>query len=203
MLQKIDAFAGRKSPRNNDRVNSDGVNENCRNKNMNFSNTERGNHNNHPKNNLGCMANGIGAFRPSVKITLIDFGMCISRFDKRSRVDLMHKICGTKGYIAPEIILADTLTKRERLDFKKIDTFSVGVILYQMLTRLNPFFAKDSRTILKNNSKCKIDFSVPGIVKLDEDKKDLLTRLCKRDPAKRLSASEALSHPALAKYEWY
>lgn len=143
------------------------------------------------------------SFKPSYKVTVIDFGLCITTFDKDTRIKLMQKICGTKGYICPEIITSNTEKKRENLDWSKIDIYSVGVILYELMTKKNPFTAQISKDILRNNAKGIIDFTHEKIMGLTEERKDLLMKLCEKNPDKRLNAGEALMHPALWEFENY
>lgn len=136
------------------------------------------------------------------KITLIDFGLCVTIPDEKIRKKLMEKICGTKGYIAPEIICANTEEKRDNLDQFKIDVFSLGMILYELITKKNPFYSKNSSVILKNNMRCKIDYSHENIQALDDDQKEFLYGLCEKNPKKRFSAGNAQVHPAVMDFEF-
>ena len=58
-----------------------------------------------------------------------------------------NEILGTPGYIAPEI-LARCLYSH------KSDIFSIGSIMYNLLTRKNLFKGKDINEILAKNEKC-------------------------------------------------
>ncbi|OHT07731.1 CAMK family protein kinase [Tritrichomonas foetus] len=64
-------------------------------------------------------------------LKLLDFGF--SNTEENSDSVLFNTACGTIGYTAPEII------KRECYD-KKVDIWSIGVILYSMVTGNLPFF---------------------------------------------------------------
>ena len=55
-----------------------------------------------------------------LKITLIDFG-----FAAYVNSDILTDICGTPGYIAPEIF------NNVRCD-TKVDVFSAGIVLYNL-----------------------------------------------------------------------
>lgn len=107
------------------------------------------------------------------KITLVDFGLCISYDDQNMRDCLMTKICGTRGYFAPEIILANTPYMLERLDMKKVDIFAIGIILYEMIVGKNPFYGNDSSLTLNSNKICNIDYSHACIRELNHDQKGL------------------------------
>ena len=65
------------------------------------------------------------------RIKLIDFGFGVFR-DKIKELPLKEKFAGTPGFIAPEIY------KQQEYD-EKIDTFSLGIILYFMLSGKFPF----------------------------------------------------------------
>ncbi|CAD8070802.1 unnamed protein product [Paramecium sonneborni] len=115
------------------------------------------------------------------KYVIIDFGLAdLYREDGQ----YLFKKCGTPGYCAPEILW------NQNYDYK-VDVYSLGVILYQMLTGLNPFYSKnyDDRVML--NKESKFDY---GKVKVSYDALDLLQGMLNRNPQKRLSAKEALNH---------
>lgn len=91
--------------------------------------------------------------------------------------------CGTPGYVAPEV-LADKL-----YDFK-VDTFSVGVIMFILLTGSSPFKGKSYDEIVIKNYNCTIDFNYKDMAStLSPECHELLTLLLKKDPNERLSAS--------------
>ena len=76
-------------------------------------------------------------------IKLADFGLSIM-----SEINFIDDIkCGTPGNIAPEIL-------SKGLYSKKADMFSVGCILYNMLTGDCIFEAKTLQQILKLNKAC-------------------------------------------------
>ena len=65
------------------------------------------------------------------RIKLIDFGFGVFK-DKIKDLPLKEKFAGTQGFMAPEIY------KLEEYD-EKVDTFSLGIILYFMLSGNHPF----------------------------------------------------------------
>ena len=65
------------------------------------------------------------------RIKLIDFGFGVFK-DKIKDLPLKEKFAGTQGFMAPEIY------KLEEYD-EKVDTFSLGIILYFMLSGNYPF----------------------------------------------------------------
>ena len=63
------------------------------------------------------------------KIKLCDFGLA-THVDVK---DYLYKRCGTPGYVAPEIVNADSNDPHFRSN-SKCDAFSVGVIMYLLLS---------------------------------------------------------------------
>jgi len=71
------------------------------------------------------------------KIKVIDFGTAMA-FDPEKG---MNNVLGTPYYIAPEIL------KNCKYN-EKCDMWSIGVIMYVMLTGRPPFYGKDDREIM-------------------------------------------------------
>jgi serine/threonine protein kinase len=60
------------------------------------------------------------------------------------------------------------------------------------------FEGKEVKEVLKKNSECDVDFSNELFSSLDEQGRDLMSRMLCKDPAARVTAAEALDHPFLA-----
>lgn len=85
-----------------------------------------------------------------LEIFIVDFGFaCYSKDYKK-----FFPSCGTPGYIAPEVI-------KGKKYGTNVDIFSVGIILYILLSLQNPFFDGNPENLLQNNMRCKIDFNLP------------------------------------------
>ena len=70
------------------------------------------------------------------RVKILDFGVAkhLPRSDQSSTLD-SRKVGGTPCYMAPEVLLEDLPDPRS-------DIFSLGVVLYEMLTRKNPFLTE-------------------------------------------------------------
>src|SRR5436305_13292726 len=90
--------------------------------------------------------------------------------------------CGTPEYIAPELLLSQGYTKT-------VDWWTLGVLLYEMLTGLPPFYDENTNEMYRKILQDPVLFPGPEIV--DRDARDLLERHLNRDPTKRLGANGA------------
>lgn len=95
--------------------------------------------------------------------------------------------CGTPGYVAPEIlegVAYDT----------KSDMWSLGVIIYILLGGYPPFIEQNQRELFRKIRKGQYEFHDEYWGGVSKDAKNLISSLMTVDPAKRLSAKEALEH---------
>ena len=118
-----------------------------------------------------------------LQVKLIDFGTA-KIFEKGQQE---NKYVGSSYYMAPEII--------KRQYNEKCDLWSIGVILYILLTGRPPFDGNDDEEILENVKKGVYDKWAYPFPSLSSHAKDLMSKLLQYDPEKRLSAEEALEHP--------
>ena len=121
------------------------------------------------------------------KITLIDFGN-IRKIPQNNQK--LFNFSGTKEYMAPEAL--------ENTGFnEKIDEWAAGIIMYNMLTGVDPFTAEDDFDYKENIKFKEIKFEYIKNEKLRELNKKLLNRFV----AKRISAKEALAEVIKIKEE--
>jgi len=134
-------------------------------------------------------------------IKIIDFGMS----KLVGRTAHIKVLGGTLDYMAPEVIHTDYTYHA--------DMWSMGVVTYVMLCGRCPFFRKKNdpkacggrpkkdclcEDCALCNRICEGKFSYPRNVPISEDAKDFISSLLQSDPAVRLTATEALSHPWLS-----
>ncbi|CAH8438189.1 unnamed protein product [Heterobilharzia americana] len=104
-------------------------------------------------------------------VKLTDFGFS-NRFIPGTHLDTA---CGSLAYSAPEILLGDSY------DAPKVDIWSLGVILYMLVSGSLPFQETNDSETLTKIMDC--DYSMPS--HLSPECKRLISRLLIRDPQKR------------------
>jgi len=99
--------------------------------------------------------------------------------------------CGTMTYVAPEVLRGVGYGK-------EVDLWSAGVITYILLSGYPPFFDKDDAKAMEKAMKGKFAFFSPDWDGISADAKNFIKALLVLDPAKRLTAKGALTHPWLS-----
>lgn len=126
-------------------------------------------------------------------IALCDFGLC--KLDMKDE-DRTNTFCGTPEYLAPELLLGQGYTKT-------VDWWTLGVLLYEMLTGLPPFYDENTNEMYRKILSEPLHFPGPEIV--PPAAKDLLTKLLNRKPEQRLGANgaaEIKAHPFFHSIDW-
>ena len=97
-------------------------------------------------------------------------------------------------YCAPEIIL-------DKPYLKTVDSWSLGVMTYLMLSGTLPFIGRDEHEIAKNVVYSKVDFEKKPIWKeISNEAKDFIRKLLEKDLKKRIEMKAALEHPWFKKF---
>ncbi|CAK9098049.1 Histone acetyltransferase HAC1 [Durusdinium trenchii] len=123
------------------------------------------------------------------RIVLIDFGLA-SRGD-RNRV-FRHEV-GTIHYMAPEVL-------KHKYSFP-CDMWSLGVVIFMMLTGKRAFRGKEDKEIIANLETCSINEKAARWPKLSQDARDLVQSLLQLNPRDRLNPREALCSPFISKHD--
>ena len=130
---------------------------------------------------------------------IIDFGLSAVLDDlpkdprRMKACRSLQQIWGTREYFAPEVYT--------QAYGPQIDVWSLGCLLYEMLVGETAFPVREKpvsvveKYFLNNGKKMKRSFELrPGWSDLSENSKDLIRRMLKRDPRKRISIEECLQH---------
>ncbi|KAI4122822.1 MAG: hypothetical protein LQ347_006378 [Umbilicaria vellea] len=126
-------------------------------------------------------------------IALCDFGLC--KLDMKDE-DRTNTFCGTPEYLAPELLLGQGYTK-------SVDWWTLGVLLYEMLTGLPPYYDENTNEMYRKILSEPLHFPGPEVV--PPAAKDLLTQLLDRRPERRLGAngaSEIKAHQFFHSIDW-
>jgi serine/threonine protein kinase len=127
-------------------------------------------------------------------VRLTDFGL--SKENVEGVDSGAHSFCGTPEYLAPEVL---NRTGHGRA----VDWWSLGALLYEMLTGLPPFYCRDRNLLFEKIRKGDLDY--PDY--LSPEARDILMRLLNRDPRNRLGcgpgdAAELRAHPFFRTIDW-
>lgn len=125
-------------------------------------------------------------------IKISDFGLSKILNDDQQT---MNTVCGTRAYSAPEINFGGG-RKSPGYD-AKVDTWSLGVILYIILAAFHPFDEfgdSNDVTIWTRICRGQWDFNDDAWDKISDDAKDLVTNMLTCNPAKRYGTEEILNH---------
>ncbi|KAI0198897.1 Pkinase-domain-containing protein [Astrocystis sublimbata] len=126
-------------------------------------------------------------------IALCDFGLC--KLDMKDE-DRTNTFCGTPEYLAPELLQGQGYNKT-------VDWWTLGVLLYEMLTGLPPFYDENVNEMYRKIMSEPLHFPGPEVV--PPAAKDLLTKLLNRNPKQRLGANgsaEIKAHPFFHAIDW-
>ncbi|KAJ3669185.1 hypothetical protein LUZ60_011135 [Juncus effusus] len=112
-----------------------------------------------------------------------DFGLSV--FFKEGEV--FKDIVGSAYYIAPEVL--------KRKYGPEADIWSIGVMLYILLSGVPPFWAESEHGIFNSILRGHVDFASDPWPNISPAAKDLVKKMLNIDPQQRLTAFQVLNHP--------
>ena len=123
----------------------------------------------------------------NLRIKIADFGMAALHQTATHR---LATACGSPHYAAPELL------KNRQYRGDKADTWSMGVILYAMLSASLPFDDPDLRVMMSKTKKGL--YHMPKF--LSPHAQDLIRRMLQVNPDVRISLTDVWQHPLVKKY---
>lgn len=129
---------------------------------------------------------------PLYEIKLTDFGLSVEK--GKDKDAMLQTTCGTPVYMAPEVIQNHDYTQQ-------CDMWSVGVILYALLSKNFPFVGHTEEILYETIKKGLVVFPASVWKNVSGSAKDLVERLLTVDTAYRLTAIEVNSHPWIQGYD--
>jgi len=128
------------------------------------------------------------------ELKITDFGIA-EEFDKYSPDKLnVTTFAGTHQFLSPEV--AEGLPS---IDGEKVDIWAAAVTLYNMVSGKYPFeFSQDDDLIDLYDRISKAEFQMPEGI--DDDLKDLFSKILEKDPEKRLSIRQIKEHRWVKSY---
>lgn len=130
------------------------------------------------------------------QVKIADFGIALSQHDFSKKLTSTGEFVGTPGYLSPEVCTGQPVDLRS-------DIFSLGIVLFEMLTGRMPFTDESPLGLLLEVVRAEI----PDVRELNADVDPELTRILKRmtekDPAARYASCHELAadlarHPLVA-----
>jgi serine/threonine protein kinase len=124
---------------------------------------------------------------------LTDFGLSKEGIDNDQYT---KSFCGSIAYLAPEVL-------KKQGHGKAVDWYLLGVLLYEMLTGVTPYYDKNKNNLFYNIEQGKL--IIPNFV--SENAKSLLRGLLQRDPKRRLGggnrdSEEIKEHKFFEDVDW-
>lgn len=124
-------------------------------------------------------------------VKLADFGLAI---EVQGDQQAWFGFAGTPGYLSPEVL------KKEPYG-KPVDIWACGVILYILLVGYPPFWDEDQHRLYAQIKAGAYDYPSPEWDTVTPEAKNLINSMLTVNPAKRITAAEALKHPWICQRE--
>ncbi|XP_062381853.1 calcium/calmodulin-dependent protein kinase (CaM kinase) II gamma 1 isoform X15 [Sardina pilchardus] len=118
-------------------------------------------------------------------VKLADFGLAI---EVQGDQQAWFGFAGTPGYLSPEVLRKDPYGK-------PVDIWACGVILYILLVGYPPFWDEDQHKLYQQIKAGAYDFPSPEWDTVTPEAKNLINQMLTINPAKRITAEQALTHP--------
>ncbi|XP_058125183.1 uncharacterized protein LOC131293998 [Anopheles ziemanni] len=148
-----------------------------------------------------------GGKRGSVRLRVIDFGFAQALNGEASDRIASWEPAGTLGYVAPEVVQSSASSSVQPYALEAADLWSLGVILYTMLSGQPPFIpqnfvghdnlastAKQTEIITSNIRRGLFDLSTSTWHGVSDGAQDLVRSLLTVNPERRITMQELQDH---------
>jgi serine/threonine-protein kinase len=134
---------------------------------------------------------------PRGNVKIADFGIALATQDFAKKLTSTGEFVGTPGYLSPEVCMGKVVDQRS-------DIFSLGIVLFEMLTGRVPFTEESPLGLMLEVVKAEF----PDIRELngevDPQAAEILSRMVSKEPADRFQDCHALAealqaHPLVAR----
>jgi len=121
-----------------------------------------------------------------IRVKLIDFGMA-KHTNKEGKKVVLSTFCGTLNFMAPEVLDGDFYDE-------SCDVWSLGVMAFQILSGVPPFYANDENALINKILSNNYDFNDKDWAGISVDSKKWIRKLLVLDFKKRSTPQEAIEH---------
>ena len=104
---------------------------------------------------------------------------------------LRTTFCGTPLYVCPEIL------KGKEYD-EKIDIWSIGIMMYEMVVGENPFKITKEEELIKI---VKDEIKIPSYLFVSAEVRDFLDKCLQKNPGERCTIKDLVHHPFFKKHQ--
>ena len=125
-------------------------------------------------------------------IRLADFGLAKQNEKAIGKRDFKaDSFCGSPAYLAPEMLKKQGVSKSG-------DVYQVGVVLYEMMVGIPPFYNDNMQILYENIQKGKL--TLPKY--LSKEARKICLKMLHKDPKKRPTLEQLMTDPFFDDIDW-
>jgi len=123
------------------------------------------------------------------EIKLLDYNSCRHLANKKAGE--VVDVIGDTEFCAPELLVFDPVAPGS-------DMWSVGVIMYILLSGISPYYYDDEDKVVEMVGRCKYQFDPEAFENISSKAQDFIKKIFIRIPGMRLAVGDALKHEWLS-----